>query len=51
MPNTNITPNTGGPISLPQAIQWTTNFRNTNPSAVKPQINENYFFNKISNIK
>lgn len=33
--NLSIDPNTGGPIPLPTAIQWTTNFRNQNPGAVK----------------
>ena len=49
MPNTNITPNTGGPISLPQAIQWTTNFRSTNSGAVKAHFFGEVIINQILN--
>jgi len=47
MPNPNITPNTGGPISLPQAIQWTTNFRSTNANAVKAHFFGEVIINQI----
>ncbi|MDI1234734.1 MAG: hypothetical protein PSX81_10670 [bacterium] len=49
MPNPNITPNTGGQISLPSAIQWTTNFRNQNPTAVKAHFFGNVIINEILN--
>lgn len=47
MPLTNITPNTGGPIQLSQAIQWTTNFRNANPGAVKAHFFGEVIINQI----
>ncbi|MES2618968.1 MAG: hypothetical protein V4613_13910 [Bacteroidota bacterium] len=31
----NISPNTGGPIPLQTAIEWTTNFRNQHPGEIK----------------
>ncbi len=42
MPNPNINPNTGGAIPLADAIQWTTNYRNANPTAVKA-----HFFGEV----
>lgn len=47
MPLTNITPNTGGPIQLATAIQWTTNFRNNNPGAIKAHFFGNIIINDI----
>jgi hypothetical protein len=35
MPIPTISPNTGSPIPLPTAIQWTTNFRAASPGAIK----------------
>ena len=35
MSDPNINPNTGGIIPLPDAVQWTLNFRTTNPTKIK----------------